>query len=626
MTGQLTIFRRLTEDAEEAERFRVVYRRADLLCGHNIMGYDLPVLRRLLDLPLPPADKILDTFILSKLIDYPRETKHSIESYGLEFGLPKSDWRDYSRYSQELEDYCIRDVEINHRVYLKYKKYVDNSRHKDSILREHKFQYVVNNMSEKGFTLDIPLTKELHTKVTDKLRDIDDDIHKAFPTRLKLIREVQPRATKFGTISLTSIPKSMRNSMHELSVDAPFSYCEWVEFNPGSPKQVMEILDEAGWKPEVKTKSHVEAERSLNQLRRLRKRDKSVDLKIQELILSLERLGKYGWKINEQNLATLPDTAPKPARLLAQRIMYESRRKTLAEWLSLVQDDGRVHGSFQAIGAWTHRMSHQKPNMANVANEFYEDGRTKLLGKELRQCWTVPKGRRLVGVDAESIQLRVFAHYVNDPLLIKAIVEGNKRDKTDPHNFNKSVLGDACPSRQAAKRYLYALFLGGGKERLRSLLGCSPAAAEEALQRLLHQYPGFAYLREEVIPSDAKRGWFYGLDGRRVRIYGDTESERRHLTMSGYLQNGEAVVIKEAAIQAEPLINQLDAYFVDIVHDEYQIEAPDDFEICLEVAKVVDRCICDTTRTFSLRCPMAGSYYDPEHERYSFGPNWYHTH
>lgn len=627
VTGQLTIFRRLTENHVEAKQFIDFLSRCDLIIGHNLLGYDLPIIWSLLNLPVGTfSDRCLDTLICSKLIDYPREAKHSLESYGLEFNLPKGDWRDYSRYSSELEEYCIRDVHINHKVYLKYKKYTDNPKHQDSIRREHRFQLVVNNMEGRGFALDIDLTKDLLREVTITIAELDQDIHEVFQPRLKLIREVTPRATKFGTISLSSIPKNMRDNIHELDVDAPFSYCHWVEFNPGSTRQVVQLLNEAAWEPTVKTKGHVETEREVSRLSRSRKRTREVDLKLKELILSLDKLKVSGWKVNETNLATLPPSAPAPARLLAKRINYESRRKTLTEWLGLVQPDGRVHGQFQAIGTWTHRMSHQKPNMANVANEFFEDGSVKLLGKELRSCWIAPKGRLLVGVDAESIQLRIFAHYVNDPALIKAIVEGNKRDKTDPHNFNKSVLGDACPSRQAAKRYLYALLLGGGKERLRQILGCSSQAAEEALDRLLRQYPGFQKIREEIIPSDAERGWFTGIDGRRVRLYGDTVSERRHLAMSGYLQNGEAIVIKEAAIQAEPLIAEYNSFFVDIVHDEYQIETPDDMEVAVKVAGIVDTCIRDTTDTFNLRCLMAGSYWNDDHNRYNIGNNWYFTH
>jgi DNA polymerase-1 len=107
-------------------------------------------------------------------------------------------------------------------------------------------------------------------------------------------------------------------------------------------------------------------------------------------------------------------------------------------------------------------MAHQNPNTANIPNEFDTAGRKKLLGKELRSLWCAPKNRLLVGCDAEGIQLRIFAHYINDPEFTDALVKGKKDDKTDPHSLNQRILGSVCKSRAAAKRFIYALLLGAG--------------------------------------------------------------------------------------------------------------------------------------------------------------------
>lgn len=234
--------------------------------------------------------------------------------------------------------------------------------------------------------------------------------------------------------------------------------------------------------------------------------------------------------------------APAPARTLAKRILLESRRRTLTEWLSLVQSDGRIHSDFRGIGCWTHRMSHRSPNAANIPTH------AKLYGAEMRALWCAPKKRLLVGVDAEAIQLRIFAHYIDDPEFTNALVNGRKDDKTDPHSLNATILGSVCAGRQIAKRFIFALLLGAGIGKLAEILGCDVPTAQEALDRLIVRYPGLKQLRETVIPSDAKRGFFIGLDGRKVPIPGLTEGTRRHLAMSGYLQAGEAVVLKYACI------------------------------------------------------------------------------
>lgn len=618
------IFRNLTSDAEECARFANFVMGVDQWIGHNILGYDLPVIQKLLGISIP-VEKTLDTLILSKMIDYPRE-KHSIEHYGEEFSLPKGDISDFSKYSQSMEDYCIRDVDICHRIYSKYHSYINKSEHQRSIALEHEFQLVVNKLHDVGFALDTKKATKLLESVTAELAVLDKDILEAFPPRLKLIREITPKETKYGTINLSSIPKGLRDNIHEYSIGAAFSYCRMETFNPASHKQIVTVLNAAGWKPEDKTDTHKDTERRINQIRRMRNRAEEFDLELKSCEDALSRLAIYGWKVNENNLSTLPKSAPPAASLLSKRILHEARRRTLTEWLNLVQSDGRVHGEFQALGAWTHRMSHQRPNMANITNEFDLLGNVRFMGKELRQCWVAPKNRLLVGCDAEGIQLRIFAHYIDDEEFTYSLEKGKKSDKTDPHSLNQSILGNVCKSRAAAKRFIFALLLGARLGKLGEILACNGSAAEQALERLLIRYTGFARLKSEVIPADAKRGWFRGIDGRRVRILGDTEGSRRHLAMSGYLQNGEAVVIKTAGVMASPQLVEYDSFLVDIIHDEFQIEVPNDFAIAKKVGEIFNDCIARAGVSLNLRCALAGSIYNDDHKDYTIGRNWYETH
>src|SRR6478609_9755065 len=92
------IFREVTKDVEENRRLLDFLEGVDLCIGHNILGYDIPVIEALTgykgftvqpDIPL----RVLDTLIISKLVDYPR-AGHSIEHYGLEFGLEKGKYSD----------------------------------------------------------------------------------------------------------------------------------------------------------------------------------------------------------------------------------------------------------------------------------------------------------------------------------------------------------------------------------------------------------------------------------------------------------------------------------------------------------------------------------------------------
>lgn len=619
-TGECHIFRNLNENVIELSKFKEFAKGVTLWIGHNILGYDCPVMVKLIDVHLQ-LDQCLDTLILSKLIDYSR-LGHSVEDYGLEFGIPKGKFVDFSKYSQEMEDYCVRDVDICHRIYLKYLRYLSNPIHAPSISLEHSFQLVVNDLHTNGFSFNSAKATTLLARVEADLAILDKDILTAFPPRLRLIREITPKATKYGTISLTSIPKELRECVSDLSVGASFSYCGWNVFNPSSHKQIVSVLNDSGWKPTDRTQTHIDTERELARI----KFQKGVDLRKKELIVKLTELKKTGWKVNEANLETLPAKAPAGARTLAKRILLEARRRTLTEWLGLVEADGRIHGRFQGIGAWTHRMSHQNPNTANIPNEFDTAGKKKLLGKELRSLWQAPRNRLLVGVDAEGIQLRIFAHLINDPEFTRALVEGKKDDKTDPHSLNQSILGSVCKSRQAAKRFIYALLLGAGMGKLSEILGCGDSETKEALDRLMGRYTGWQTLKDEVFPKDAKRGWFVGLDGRRVRIPGETESSRKHLAMSGYLQSGEAIVMKRATLKWVDNLRLDGALLVNFVHDEWQTECPNDMNIAIKIAQRQADSLREVGEEMKLHCPLAGSYWNDDHKDYTVHTNWSMTH
>jgi len=623
LDGSYHIFRDVTKSPEK-ERFIEFYSRCNCIIGHNLLGFDLPVLQNLIGVQCRDAGRVeIDTLILSKLIDYPRKS-HSVESYGEEFGIPKGDFSDWSKYSIEMERYCIRDVDITENIFKKYRKYTSNPQRQSSIVLEHQFQLVCNSLEKNGFAFNTAKAQQLLDKVQTELDLLDKDILTSFPPREVLVKEFTPRATKFGTINRSSVPRALHDNMAKYEIGKTYKHTKLVEFNPSSPKQIVAVLNEAGWKPFVKTKTHINTEREIQKLRR--GRNSQVDLSTNPLYIKYNELQKVGWTVSEANLETLPPSAPKPARSLAKRIMLEARRRTLTEWLSLVSPAERIHGRFQGIGAWTHRMAHQNPNTANIPNEFDTFGKKKLYGKELRQLWIAPKNRLLIGCDAEGIQLRIFAHYINDPEFTQALVEGKKEDKSDPHSLNQRIIGDVCKSRAAAKRFIYAMLLGGGLKKFAEILGCTEPEAQAALDRILTRYTGFATLKEKVFPADAKRGWFVGLDGRAVRIPGDTDGNRKHLAMSGYLQNGEAVVMKKATLLWHDKLKDDNALLVNFVHDEWQIEGPNNMEIAIRIAKITADSLKQVGEELNLHCPLAGSYWNDDLNDYTISTNWSKTH
>lgn len=621
-TGEYHVFRNLTRDQDAKERFITFANDVSLWIGHNCIGYDFVVLSNLIGFKGSGSATIRDTLILSKLIDYSRDG-HSIDQYGFEFNLPKGDFKDFSRYSKEMEVYCVRDVDICHKIYLKYLRYLSNPNHIPSIELEHYFQSVVNDLHNNGFAFNTPKARTLLEKVSTELSKLDKEIASAFPNKLRPVREIYPKYTVHGTLHRGDFRWCEGGDLAEYN-GGPFTRCRWESFNPSSHKQIIDILHHAGWKPTDKTDTAKDNERLINQLKYKKNRDNELDTRLKACYAKEQSLVRYGWKINEANLSTLPLTAPASARTLASRILLESRRRTLTEWLGLVDTSNRIHGKFYGIGAWTHRMAHQNPNTANIPTE------KKLFGDEMRSLWQAAKGRLLVGVDAEGIQLRIFAHYINDPEFIKEVTEG------DPHDLNRRVIGTSCKTRDAAKRFIFAYLLGAGTGKLGEILGAgsseTKSIGEAALNNLLERYRGLQDLKEKNIPKDAGRGWFVGLDGRRVAIYGETVGLRRHLCMSGYLQNGESVVMKWATrrwherLDADPDIPKGCWRLVNMVHDEWQTEVPNDVTLGLRIAKHQADSLREVGELLKLNCPLSGSFWSKRYKDNTIGTNWKVTH
>lgn len=629
-TQKYHIFRRVTDDATVSEEFRQFAKGLTTIVGHNALGYDIPVVDNLLGMDLHHRSDlvVVDTLIVSKLVDYSRKG-HSIEDYGLQFGIPKGDFTDFSQYSEEMETYCVRDVDITERVYFHYLSVIDDPAWTQSIRAEHSFQLVVNDLHNNGFCFNVSGANNLLAKVNKELHKLDEAIHASFPPRSKLIREINPTYTLHGTLHRKDFRWVQDGDLSYFN-GGPFSRFKWEDFNPASHRQVVNVLHDAGWRPVDRTAGAIETRRKINRL--VRENCGNVEITLDNELKALydkeQSEEKYGWKINETNLSTLPPTAPSSAKSLARRILVESRRRVLVEWLSLCQPDGRIHGKFYSIGAWTHRMAHQAPNTANIPNSTDTQGKTRLYGGEMRSLWCAPPGRHLVGVDAEGIQLRIFAHYINDSEFTKSIVEGRKDDKTDPHSLNKRILGSVCKNRAAAKRFVFALLLGAGLGKLAEILDCTREQAQEALNNLLQRYQGFKTLKDTIIPADAARGYFIGLDGRRVPILGQTIGERKHLAMSGYLQNGEAVVMKHATLRWYGVLRERGIEFklVNMVHDEWQTECPKDLNIALAIAYEQADSLRWVGEQLGLKCPLAGSYWNDDLKDYTIGDNWSRTH
>lgn len=615
-TGEQFIFEEPYKD--DYKRLSQFIKQVKLWIGHNFLCFDLPALNRLVpDCAIDYRD-VVDTLVVSRLLDFNIAGGHSLSAWGDRLGIPKRGHEEWDRYSEEMKLRCLSDVSINKRLYLQeFQKYVHSGTWRDALRTEHDVARYCWEIQQNGFWFNYDKAKDLYTEIDKELDILNTNLKDSFRPKSLFLKEYNPKSTKHGTISRTSVPRGVEN-LTEYLVGAPFSTFRWEEFNPGSNKQRIDRLWEAGWKPIDKTKGHSDFLREVSKGR----------LYGPEIDKKREHFARYGWGTTETNLETLPDTAPQSAKTLVRWLLVAARKRKLDEWFKEYNHEThRIHGTVNPIGTWTHRASHTDPNLGNVFKFDAENPEKTPYSDRLRALFGAPEDRYLIGVDAEGIQLRILGHYMDDTEFIQALVNGRKEDGTDPHSVNKRAIGDPCRSRDAAKTFIYAWILGAGVARVQEVLDCSREEAKEAGNNFLDRYPGLRYIKTEIVPQDARRGYFQGFDGRYVLIKGDDLSSKEHYALGGYLQNGEAVIMKRAQqIWYPKLVSEkIPFWFVNWVHDEYQIETIRCWDTARYVAGVVADSIATVGSDLKLRCPMAGSILNA-HKKIAIGDNWMETH
>jgi len=147
--------------------------------GHNLIGYDMPVLERLWGVSVE-SDRIIDTLVLSRLYDPSKSGGHSLRNWGNELGFPKGDHNDWSQTSQELVNYCIQDVKVTEAVHKKLKQEMREFS-AESIKLEHKVQCIVQQQERNGWVLDQALARELCATFKEKMNEIEEELQEKFP-------------------------------------------------------------------------------------------------------------------------------------------------------------------------------------------------------------------------------------------------------------------------------------------------------------------------------------------------------------------------------------------------------------------------------------------------------------
>ena len=293
------------------------------IVGHNLLGFDLPILAEAWDFTIPPSVGVIDTLVMSRLANPSRDGGHSLRNLALQRGLNQKQDFDVADFdgpvTAKMIEYCIADTVANVDVF-NMLKYELRDFSDESIHLEHRVAEITKVQESNGFKLDFPLACSIHTQHTARMKEIEQELQEVFPPI------VEERWSE----------KTGKRLKDKVTI-----------FNPGSRVQVAERLSEKGavWKELTPTSGRA---------------------KVDETTLG-------------QNLH-VPE-----AKLVLEYLIISKRLGMVTAWVNAVAEDGRIHGRVNTCGAVTGRMTHSKPNLAQIPSD-----------PTYRECFTVEDGNQLV--------------------------------------------------------------------------------------------------------------------------------------------------------------------------------------------------------------------------------------
>lgn len=584
---------------------RYLFNNADIVVAHNGIGHDFPCFRKFGVTPnlscLHLGDVIHDTLYMSrmcypdmmerdkqqKMIDKTLWGRHSLKAWGARFKDDKGDYDGpWDQLSVEMTDYCIQDVKITRRLYHHLSKHPFNVSLPRAI--EHQVGELIQMQIENGFCFDSNQADTLIHKLEVRKGQIDGILDQSFPPSFVEMAtpeywEDTATGNRYPTKAAT-----VKAAGNEMFVKRGPNKIKTVPFNPDSRKQIGEaFVQKYGWEPKHYTPS--------GQIR-----------------------------IDESVLASLPYPE---APLLNERLTLEKRLGQIKNgknaWVNLVNPrTGAIHGYVNTLGARTHRMTHSRPNVAQVPSIYAP------YGADCRACFTARDGWLLVGADAAGLEARCLAHYMatfDGGEFTKIVTEG------DLHQVNADTWG---LERNDAKAPFYGMIYGAGPAKLGSMVGGDKARGKEIMEAFEKRFPAYKKLKTEVELA-ACTGKIKSLDGRYFYIELEDEPRvERMMVQDGFPNNGVrkafntllqgagAVIMKYGLVELYNRLldrgfkHQEDFAFCGNIHDEWQIEAKPD------IAEIVgDQCvqaIRNVQHELNLNCPLDGEY--------RVGHTWKDTH
>ena len=332
----------------------------------------------------------------------------------------------------------------------------------------------------------------------------------------------------------------------------------------------------------------------------------------EKLQLPVLKKGKTGASTDAEVLEELAGQGHAVPRLLLE---YREIAKLLSTYLDVLPGEvnpatGRIHTSFNQIGAATGRLSSSDPNLQNIPVRSAR-------GEAIRRGFVPRPGHRFVVADYSQIELRLLAHLSGDPAFVDAFLAGG-----DIHRQTAALIFGVAPDavtpemRARAKTINFATIYGQGPHALARQLNIPYEDARRFIDDYFARFAGVRTWLDGTVAAARSRGWVETIFGRRryipelrdknfnIRAFGE-----RTATNSP-LQGSAADLIKMAMIAVSTALRtRYRARLLLQVHDELLVEAPE------AEAEAVARLVRDSMeQAATLRVPLVATV--------GIGTNW----
>jgi len=545
--------------------------KADAICGHSIIAFDIPAIRMLFP-DFNPVGFLWDTKILSRLIwpnikdlDFGAYQRgrlplafmqnrlagtHKLKAWGYRLGILKGEFAentDWKEWSPAMSDYCEQDVAVTLAL---LEKTMEKNYSKEAYDIEMLTEIVIARQEANGISFNKEAAEDLYCELLDKRETIRKEICSTFPPFYRKGKLFCPKKD---------------NKRHHYTAGAAMTKIQLIDFNPASQDHIDAMLiKKYGWEPTEFTN----------------KTDKPM---ISETVLK-------GLDYPE-------------ASILCEFLTLNKRIGQIAEgnqaWLKNVGEDGKIHGAVNTMGAITRRMAHFKPNLAQVPAPYSP------YGPECRGLFGPRVGWKQVGIDADGLEMACLGHFMapfDDGEFVKVFKSGDKKKGTDQHSINAAILG---LSRDDAKTWFYAYLYGAGNGKLGAIAGKSASYGGKMRRKFEKGLPALGELVERVKLKAKSHGYVLSLDKHPIR------TRSLHSALNTLCQGAGAIIMKKALIIFDAALQLeykpgIDYEFMLNIHDEWQLECRP--EIAENVGKVGCQAITMAGEHFKFRCPLSGSF------------------